>query len=332
MVEIAITTGTVETERHRTAYLTAGPADGPLMIFAHGWPELGRVWRNQIEHFAVQGWRCVAPDMRGYGGSSVPTRIRDYSVRETTADLYELQDALGGTPAVWVGHDLGCAPMWMMAAHHPERCRGVASLCVTYFSRGNTLANMAAMVDRSLYPADRFPVGQRDYRLYHEAHRVHHPDDTTATEEIVRGFDDLARAGKILYAGLSNFPAWRALGLSVVAWSPLGGGILTGKYRKGETSRAEGFGGKVFQAENSPQRTAVIDALIAIGDELGKTPDQVAIAWVASHGAVPLIGPRSLAQLTSNLGALDTGLTDEQRCRLDDVSAIAQAPLRVDRA
>lgn len=200
---------------------------------------------------------------------------------------------------------------------------------------------------------------------------VHHPDDATGTEEIVRGFDDLARAGKILYAGLSNFPAWRlaravtiaefsravpiaaaqfehslvhrepetdlfpaarALGLGVVTWSPLGGGILTGKYRKGETGRAEGFGGKVFQAENSPQRTAVIDALIAIGDELGKTPDQVAIAWAASHGAVPLIGPRSLAQLTSNLGALDTGLTDEQRRRLDDVSATSQAPLRVDRA
>lgn len=170
MAEIAITAGTVETARHRTAYLTAGCEDGPLMIFSHGWPELGRVWHNQILHFAAQGWRCVAPDMRGYGGSSVPTRISDYSVRETTADLCELQDALGGTPAIWVGHDLGSAPVWMMAAHYPERCRGIVSLCVPYFSRGNTLANMSSMVDRSLYPADDFPVGQWDYRLYHEEH------------------------------------------------------------------------------------------------------------------------------------------------------------------
>src|SRR5690242_10612195 len=62
----------LETGRHRTAYLETGPADGPLMIFLHGWPELGLVWRAQLEHFGAAGWRCVAPDMRGYGGSSVP--------------------------------------------------------------------------------------------------------------------------------------------------------------------------------------------------------------------------------------------------------------------
>lgn len=196
---------------------------------------------------------------------------------------------------------------------------------------------------------------------------VHHPDDVTATDEIVRGFDDLARAGKILYAGLSNFPAWRlaqaatiadltralpiaaaqfehslvhrdpeadlfpasrALGLGVVSWSPLGGGVLTGKYRKGETGRAEGFGGKVFQAEDTAQRTAIIDTVIAIADELHASPDQVAIAWAGSHGAVPMIGPRSMAQLTSNLGALDVVLTDEQSRRLDAVSATSQAPAR----
>lgn len=191
---------------------------------------------------------------------------------------------------------------------------------------------------------------------------AHHPDGVTPTEEIVRGFDDLARAGKILYAGLSNFSAWRlaravtlaeltravpiaaaqfehslvhrepeadlfpashALGLGIVTWSPLGGGMLTGKYRKGETGRAEGFGGRVFQAENSAQRTQVLDTVLAIAGELGVTPGQVAIAWAGTHGAVPIIGPRSPEQLQDNLGALAVELSAAQIARLDAVSNLA---------
>ncbi|TDW19857.1 aryl-alcohol dehydrogenase-like predicted oxidoreductase [Rhizobium azibense] len=190
---------------------------------------------------------------------------------------------------------------------------------------------------------------------------AHHPDGVTPAEEIVRGFEDLARAGKILYAGLSNFPAWRlsravtlaelthvvpiaaaqfehslvhrepevdlfpaseALGLGVVTWSPLGGGMLTGKYRQGEKGRAEGLGGNVFQAENSAQRTKVLDTVIAIADELGVSADQVAIAWAGSHGAVPMIGPRSLTQLSSNLGAITVAFSAEQLERLDKVSGL----------
>lgn len=167
---IELRPGTVETARHRTAYLEAGAADGPLMILVHGWPGLGLIWRHQLEHFAAAGWRCIAPDMRGYGGSSVPTRVVDYAVCETTADMAELHDALGGAPAVWVGHDWGCAPVWSMAAHHPERCRGVIALCVPYLARGMTLLNLSATVNRDLYPADAFPVGQWDYWLYHREH------------------------------------------------------------------------------------------------------------------------------------------------------------------
>lgn len=197
---------------------------------------------------------------------------------------------------------------------------------------------------------------------------AHHPDGVTPVEEIVRGFEDLARAGKILYAGLSNFPAWRlsravtlaeltravpiaaaqfehslvhrepeadlfpashALGLGILTWSPLGGGMLTGKYRQGETGRAEGFGGRVFQAENSAQRTQILDTLIAIAGELGVSAGQVALAWAGTHGSVPIIGPRSLAQLTDNLGALSLQLSTEQINRLDSVSSLLpSAPLR----
>ncbi|AOH87182.1 oxidoreductase (plasmid) [Sphingomonas panacis] len=197
---------------------------------------------------------------------------------------------------------------------------------------------------------------------------VHHPDGVTPAEEIVRGFEDLARAGKILYAGLSNFPAWRlaravtlaelthavpiaaaqfehslvhrqpeadlfaaveALGLGAVTWSPLGGGMLTGKYRHGEKGRAEGMGGRVFQPENSEQRTRILDTVLAIAGELGVSADQVAIAWAGTHGAVPMIGPRSLDQFSSNIGAIAVELSADQLGRLDSVSSLdPSAPAR----
>jgi aryl-alcohol dehydrogenase-like predicted oxidoreductase len=217
---------------------------------------------------------------------------------------------------------------------------------------GNSRKAMIASVEASL---KRLKTDRID--LYW----AHVSDGVTPVEEIVRGFDDLVRAGKILYAGLSDFPAWRvsraatiaelrgaapiaglqvehslverstehellpaghALGLGIVAWSPLGGGMLTGKYRQGEKGRAEGFGGKVFQAENTPQRTAVLDTVIAIAQDAGVTPSEVAIAWVAAKGSFPIIGPRTLAQLENNLAATKVTLSAGQIARLDAVSAI----------
>jgi pimeloyl-ACP methyl ester carboxylesterase len=156
-------TETLETARHRTAYMTAGPVDGPLMIFVHGWPELGLVWRAQLEHFAAAGWRCIAPDMRGYGGSSVPADPAAYTLREIVADMVELHDALGGEPAVWVGHDWGSPVVWSLAAHHAGRCRAVASLCVPYLRNGFALENLLPLVNREIYPATAFPDGQWSY-------------------------------------------------------------------------------------------------------------------------------------------------------------------------
>jgi len=225
---------------------------------------------------------------------------------------------------------------------------------------GNSRKAMVASVDASLnrLKADRIDL-----------YWAHMSDGVTPVEEIVRGFDDLVRAGKILYAGLSDFPAWRvaraatiaelrgaapiaglqvehslverstehellpaghALGLGVVSWSPLGGGMLTGKYRQGEKGRAEGFGGRVFQAENSAQRTAILDTLIAVANDAGVTPSEIAIAWVAAKGSLPIIGPRTLAQLQNNLAAAKLTLSAEQLTRLDEVSAIPSVfPYRV---
>lgn len=158
---------TIETERHRTVYLESGPPDGPLMIFIHGWPELGMVWHLQLKHFSSAGWRCIAPDMRGYGKSSVPEKISDYQLREIVHDMTELHDLLGAKPAVWIGHDWGSPVVWAMASHHAQRCLAVINLCVPYFSRGFVLSSLLPLVDRNLYPAEKYPAGQWDYFLFY---------------------------------------------------------------------------------------------------------------------------------------------------------------------
>ena len=160
-------TGEVQTRRHRTFYIESGPRAGPLMIFLHGFPEIGVIWKAQMAYFAERGWRCIAPDMRGYGGSSAPTEVAAYTVREIATDMVELHDALGGAPAIWVGHDWGAPIAWTMASHHPERCRGVIGLSVPYLPRGHVLPQLVPLVDRQMYPVDRYPVGQWDYWLYY---------------------------------------------------------------------------------------------------------------------------------------------------------------------
>ena len=122
--------------RHTTGYLACGPEDGPLLVFVHGWPELSISWRHQLPFFGALGFRAVAPDMRGYGRSSVYPRHEDYQLRESTADMIELLDSLGRERAVWIGHDWGSPVVWSLASQHPDRCHGVANLCVPYAKDG----------------------------------------------------------------------------------------------------------------------------------------------------------------------------------------------------
>lgn len=196
---------------------------------------------------------------------------------------------------------------------------------------------------------------------------AHFADSLTPTEEIMRGFDDLVRSGKIVYAGLSNFPAWRAaradlmadlrgwapiigmqleyslaertadrelmpmiesLGLGAVLWSPLGGGFLTGKYRgQLDQSRLTGLG-MLIHTEKSSRETAILDAVMAIAGQLDASPIHVAISWLLHKDAqsatalVPILGPRSRAQLDGTLGALSLTLSSEQIAILDQVSAV----------
>ena len=161
---------TFSTARHTTHYLECGPADGPLMIFLHGWPELSLVWRAQMDAFAADGWHCVAPDMRGYGGSSAPAANDAYTHEQIVADMAELHDHLGGKPAIWVGHDWGSVVASSLVAHEPKRSRGVVLISVPYFPDANALPTLVPLVNRTIYPADQYPDGQWDYYRYYTTH------------------------------------------------------------------------------------------------------------------------------------------------------------------
>ena len=165
-----LTDTTFSSRRHTTHYWQAGPADGPLLIFLHGWPEIGLVWRAQMEAFASEGWHCIAPDMRGYGGSTAPVTPDAYALKEIVEDMVELHDHLGGNPAIWVGHDLGSPVVGALAAHHSERSRGVVFISVPYIPEAFALSNLLPLVDRQLYPADQYPYGQWDYYRFYLTH------------------------------------------------------------------------------------------------------------------------------------------------------------------
>jgi pimeloyl-ACP methyl ester carboxylesterase len=165
-----LTDATFVSSRHTTHYLEAGPADGPSMMFLHGWPGIGLLWRAQIEAFASEGWRCIAPDMRGYGGSSAPTDSEAYALSEIVDDMVELHDHLGASPAIWIGHDLGCPVAGALAAHHAERSRGVVFISVPYSPEAFALPTLLPLIDRKLYPADQYPDGQWDYYRFYLAH------------------------------------------------------------------------------------------------------------------------------------------------------------------
>ena len=168
MISTTVTEHVVRTGDHQSFYLAAGPADGPLIIFVHGWPELSISWRHQLPCFAAMGFRAIAPDMRGYGRSTVYERHEDYALEAVVADMIGLLDALGAERAVWVGHDWGSPVVWSIASHHPERCHGVANLCVPYYSLERGLDACLGLIDRNVYPEDEFPLGQWEYQGFYE--------------------------------------------------------------------------------------------------------------------------------------------------------------------
>ncbi|ASK30250.1 oxidoreductase [Chryseobacterium sp. T16E-39] len=227
---------------------------------------------------------------------------------------------------------------------------------------GNSRKNLIHSVEASL---------KRLKTDYIDLYWAHLSDGQTPIEEIVRGFDDLVRDGKILYAGFSNFPAWRiasaslladlrgwspiagiqieynliertpdrdllpmaeALGLGVAFWSPLAGGLLTGKYRNPESienSRKKEWNGYLLKDESGPRETAIIDALEKIAKEKGVQVGQVALAWLrqkhqySSLSTITILGAKNVSQLNDNLESLSTVLTDEELEILNEISAVS---------
>ena len=210
---------------------------------------------------------------------------------------------------------------------------------------------------------------------YIDLYQVHCWDAVTPLEETMSTLNDLVRSGKVRYIGASNYCGWQLQkaidlsrqmgwepftclqplynlldrtteweliplslneGVGVIPWSPLRGGWLSGKFKRGmtmpaegsrvETAEAEGWG-ESWSAYNNERTWQVLDVLHAIAGQSGQEPVQVAINWLLQRPGVtaPIIGARNLEQLESNLGASGWALNDDQMARLNQAGAI-EAP------
>ncbi len=126
----------VETNGIRIRAASAGT--GPLVLMVHGFPESWYSWRHQIGPIAEAGFRAVAIDVRGYGGSDKPHPVEAYDMETLTADIAGLADALGGGEAILIGHDWGAPIVWNTALLYPGTIRAVAGLSVPYTPAGST--------------------------------------------------------------------------------------------------------------------------------------------------------------------------------------------------
>jgi soluble epoxide hydrolase/lipid-phosphate phosphatase len=153
--------------RTTTSYLEAGPGDGPLLIFVHGWAAIAETWTFQINTFAGLGFRVVAPDMPGYGRSTKTREMGDYTLQKLVAGLVALLKHLERSEAVWVGHGWGAAVVWALLAHHPETCVGVANMGLPYRTQELGVEELVKYANRDLYPEAEYPHAQwADQVLY----------------------------------------------------------------------------------------------------------------------------------------------------------------------
>lgn len=227
---------------------------------------------------------------------------------------------------------------------------------------GNHRKNMVQAVEASL---------KRLKTDYIDLYWLHAWDYTTPVDEVMRAFDDLVRAGKVLYIGSSDMPAWKVsqcntmaelmgwtrfvalqivysltkrdverdlvpmgveLGLGVLPWSPLDGGVLTGKYSREDIEKAQARregGEDPFDSANrmvnlTEEKLRVVDELRNVATAIERTPAQVALNWLLTRPGVvsPIIGARTMNQLEDNLASLDFAIPNENLQRLNKVSRI----------
>lgn len=119
--------------------------NGPAVVFCHGFPDLAFGWRYQLATTAAAGFHAIAPDQRGYGGSTAPADVAAYGLTELTGDLVALLDTLEIERACFVGHDWGGFVAWAMAVLHPNRVAAVAGLCTPYMAFPSVATHLAAV-------------------------------------------------------------------------------------------------------------------------------------------------------------------------------------------
>ena len=112
--------------------IEAGDPSAPAIVLCHGFPESAHSWRHQIGPLAAAGYHVLAPDQRGYAGSSAPDDVEAYGIRHLTGDLLALLDDTGHDDAIFVGHDWGALLVWDLARLHPERVRAVICASVPF--------------------------------------------------------------------------------------------------------------------------------------------------------------------------------------------------------
>jgi soluble epoxide hydrolase / lipid-phosphate phosphatase len=153
------------------SYLAAGPESGPLLIFIHGWPATAETWKPQLDTFSALGFRCIAPDMPGYGQSEPKRReATDYSLQNIVTQLVNfLKYGLKREDALWAGHDWGSGVVWAFVAHHPELCLGVINMSVPYRTIELGLSELVKYANRDVYPEDEYPHAQWGYQAYYES-------------------------------------------------------------------------------------------------------------------------------------------------------------------
>ncbi len=217
---------------------------------------------------------------------------------------------------------------------------------------GASRKSIAAACDESL---------RRLQTDYIDLYWMHLWDRHTPIEETIRALDDLVTSGKVRYIGFSDTPAWKVaqaqvtanfrgwaplialqieyslmertvegelmpmaaeLGLGVTPWSPLRGGVLTGKYTRENVSKAEPGRGARVTAYLNEQTFTILDELQRVSEQVGAPPAAIALAWVQSRPGVAstIIGARTMDQLEQNLAGLDVSLSDAQVAALDTVS------------
>ena len=110
----------------------AGPADGPVVVLLHGFPQHNDSWDAVVDKLTAQGYRCLAPNQRGYSPGARPSRRRDYRMSELVADVAALIDDSGAKRVHLVGHDWGAAVAWNVAARLPDRLASFAPISVPH--------------------------------------------------------------------------------------------------------------------------------------------------------------------------------------------------------